>query len=460
MCELAKAISKLSKRTVTAAAAAVLLAGALAGCGGGGSANGGAGSTAQGAGSDPQAAGKTVELRFSWWGAQERHDRTLKMIEKFEELHPNIKIEPEYSAFGAYQEKLATQIAGSNAPDIMSMSLIYIQGYAQRGVLKDMTPYVGKTLNTDGLNQELLANMGTINGELVGLPLSQSASVLFYNSEMLKQAGAEAPKPDMTYDEYFELMRDLKGKLGEGKYGTNDMAGLFEAFMYYLFSKGDVLYKDGQLAYKDENLKEWLEMWDRARKEGIVPPASETASYQLATYDPAKEPILKGTVAFEGPLFVPYYTAMEGMLKDKLEMTTIPRASGSTGTASVLLPGIFLCINENTKHPEEAALFADFMINSTEAADILELERGLPDNRKMVEYLKPKFTEVDNKMLDMLTYIGDHNPGWYDGGPKGSGEVSQLFEQIVQKQQFGKATVDEAVAEFRKEADKVLSKNG
>lgn len=47
----------------------------------------------------------------------------------------------------------------------------------------------------------------------------------------------------------------------------------------------------------------------------------------------------------------------------------------------------------------------------------------------------------------------------YDGGPKGTGEVSKLFEQTVQKQQFGKLTIDEAVAEFRKEADKVFEKN-
>lgn len=439
---------RFGRKSVWTSLSLVLLAGSIAGCGTGG-----------GSEADGESAPQTVELRFSWWGAQERHDRTLKMIQKFEELHPNIKIKPEYSAFGAYHEKLATQVAGNNAPDVMSKSLIYIQDYAQRGILKDLREFVGKELNVDGLDQKLLANQATVNGKLIGLPLSKSASIMFYNSEMFKQAGVEPPKMDMTYEEFFAKVREIKGKLGEGRYGANDMAGLFEAFMYYLFSKGDVLFKDGQLGYKDENLKEWLEMWDKARKEGIIPPASETASYQLATYDPAKEPILKGTVAIEGPLFVPYYTAMEGLMKGKLEMTTIPRVSGSNGTASVLLPGIFLCINEKTKYPKEAAIFANFMINSKEAADILELERGLPDNKDMVEYLKPKFTEVDKKMQDVLDYIGSKNPGWYDGGPKGSGEVGKLFEKTVQKQQFGKATIDEVVAEFRKEADKILGKN-
>jgi multiple sugar transport system substrate-binding protein len=430
----------------------MMAVGVLSGCGG--NAKEAAGTAKEG-----KTAPENVELRFSWWGSQQRNDRTVKMIEKFQQLHPNIKIKPEYSAFGPYHDKLATQVAGNNAPDLISISIIYLKEYADRGVLMDLKPFAGKDISVDGLNQNLLANQATINGKLVGLPLSQSASVMFYNKEMYKQAGVEPPKMDMTYDEFFDKAREMKGKLGKDKYGANDMSGQFEAFMYYLFSKDDVLFKDNKLGYKDENFKAWLEMWDKARKEGIVTPPSETASYQLASFDPGKEPILKGTVAMEGPLFVPYYTSLDGLLKDKLEMTTIPRANTNKKTASVLLPGIFLSMNAKTKHPKEAAMFMDFMINSKDAADILETERGLPDNKNMVEYLKPRFTPLEKKMQEMLDHIAQSDPGWYDGGPKGAGEVGKLFEQTVQKQQFGKATIDEVVAEFRKEANKIFEKN-
>ncbi|WP_409341425.1 ABC transporter substrate-binding protein [Paenibacillus sp. MBLB4367] len=449
-----KWLKAIQSRMLLSALTLVVSAGVVAGCGGT-KTDGTAASTDSKGGSEKE----NVELRFSWWGSQQRHDLTIKMIEKFQQLHPNIKIKPEYSAFGTYHDKLATQVAGSNAPDLISISIIYLKEYADRGVLMDLKNLAGKDIKVDGLDQNLLANQATVNGKLVGLPLSKSGSVMFYNKEMYKQAGVEPPKMDMTYDEFFDKAREMKGKLGKDKYGANDMSGLFEAFMYYLFSKGDVLFKDNKLGYKDENFKAWLEMWDKARKEGIVPPASETSSYQLATYDPNKEPILKGTVAMEGPLFVPYFPSMDGVLKDKLEMTTMPRADVSKKTASVLLPGIFFSMNAKTKHPKEAAMFMDFMINSAEAADILGTERGLPDNKKMVEYLKPKFTPLENKMQDVLEHIGKNDPGWYDGGPKGAGEVGKLFEQTVQKQQFGKATIDEVVAEFRKEANKVFEKN-
>lgn len=37
-----------------------------------------------------------VDLRMAWWGSQDRHDRTIKAIELYESLHPNVKIEYEY----------------------------------------------------------------------------------------------------------------------------------------------------------------------------------------------------------------------------------------------------------------------------------------------------------------------------------------------------------------------------
>ncbi len=32
-----------------------------------------------------------IELRMTWWGSQDRHDRTLKVIELYEEKNPDVK---------------------------------------------------------------------------------------------------------------------------------------------------------------------------------------------------------------------------------------------------------------------------------------------------------------------------------------------------------------------------------
>jgi multiple sugar transport system substrate-binding protein len=265
---------------------------------------------------------------------------------------------------------------------------------------------------------------------------------------------------DMTWDEFFDKAREMKGKLGSKVYGANDMSAIYESFMYYVLSEGEVMYKDNKLGYKDETLKEWLTMWDKARTEGLVPPANETASYQVQSVDPNKEPVTLGTVPIEGPLFTAHYAAFDGMLPGKLDMVTMPRTNKSTKkNGSVLETASFLGISAKTKYPKDSAMFVDFMVNSTEAADILESERGIPDNKQTREYLSKRFTEKENKMLAMLQHVEKSDPSWYDGGPKSAGAVGKQFEQIIQKQQFGKASIDEVIAEFRKEANKVFEKN-
>ena len=59
------------------------------------------------------AAEEPVTLRILWWGSQTRHDLTMAAIEKFMEKNPDIKIEPEYTSWDGYWEKVARSPAAS-----------------------------------------------------------------------------------------------------------------------------------------------------------------------------------------------------------------------------------------------------------------------------------------------------------------------------------------------------------
>jgi multiple sugar transport system substrate-binding protein len=93
-----------------AAAAAAVLSLALTGCGGA-----------------PQASSDgPVTLRFSWWGSDTRHKMTEKLIAAFEAENPNINVEGEYGDWSGYWDKLATQVASQDAPDIIQMDAAYL----------------------------------------------------------------------------------------------------------------------------------------------------------------------------------------------------------------------------------------------------------------------------------------------------------------------------------------------
>ncbi|MBB5924493.1 ABC-type glycerol-3-phosphate transport system substrate-binding protein, partial [Actinoalloteichus hoggarensis] len=71
--------------------AAAVVAGLVTACGG------------AGGDSDGQ-----VELRFTWWGSDDRAEITEEAIALFEERHPNITVNTSYAAFSGYFERLAT----------------------------------------------------------------------------------------------------------------------------------------------------------------------------------------------------------------------------------------------------------------------------------------------------------------------------------------------------------------
>ncbi|MFC7616461.1 ABC transporter substrate-binding protein [Actinokineospora soli] len=116
-----------------ALAAAALLA--VAGCGGAPSADGG-----------------PVTLRFTWWGSDARHTMTQRLIEAFEAEHPGIRVEGEFTGWGDYWDKLATTVAGGDAPDIIQQESRYVREYADRGALLDLTEHVPSVIKTDKLD--------------------------------------------------------------------------------------------------------------------------------------------------------------------------------------------------------------------------------------------------------------------------------------------------------------------
>ena len=153
-------------RFAMAAAAAALLAATASGCG-----SSETGDTADG----------PVELRFSWWGNSDRAEITQQAIDKFEEANPNITVKPEFADFNGYFDRLATTVAGGDAPDVITLGGAYPREYGDRGAL--LATITGANLFTEPY---LLTGGGGPNGA------STSPVLLMY------QKGIEQGNPDVA----------------------------------------------------------------------------------------------------------------------------------------------------------------------------------------------------------------------------------------------------------------------
>ncbi|MGO2541538.1 MAG: ABC transporter substrate-binding protein, partial [Specibacter sp.] len=118
----------ISRRNfITAMATGVAATALLSACGK--SDGGGGGGTAE----------NPTVVNYTWWGNDDRAERTNKAIALFNEKNPTIKVVGTFSDWAGYWQKRATEAAGGGLPDVMQWDLSYLRDYAQRNQLLDLS---------------------------------------------------------------------------------------------------------------------------------------------------------------------------------------------------------------------------------------------------------------------------------------------------------------------------------
>jgi alpha-glucoside transport system substrate-binding protein len=167
--------------TALAGLVAVLLA-VAAGCGGGGSSK----STTTG--------NSSVSGSVKFWGiwAASEQKAFQKVIDGFHKQYPNVTVT--YTSKGNdIPTVLSTAIAGGNPPDMADIAQPgLMKQLVQQGHLKPIT-YAESTIA--GNFSPAWEDLGKVNGKLYGLLYKASnKSTLWYNVNVLKQAGVAPPK--------------------------------------------------------------------------------------------------------------------------------------------------------------------------------------------------------------------------------------------------------------------------
>ena len=229
--------------------------------------------TSGGSNSGGNSGGEEITLRVSWWGSQDRADRTMKAIALFEEANPGVTVLPEFLGWDSYWEKIATQAAGKNLPDVMQMDDAYLADYSARGLLLNLNPHVESgALDLSDVEDTFIAP-GIVDGNLYAENLGANAVGIAYDPAMFEAAGIAEPQPGYTWDDFVEMGRQIQQKLGDGVYGTPLSMGPDE-LKQYLMQRGGFIYNatGDALGYEDDAIMaEWFAFWNGLRKEGLAP---------------------------------------------------------------------------------------------------------------------------------------------------------------------------------------------
>ncbi|WP_339316392.1 sugar ABC transporter substrate-binding protein [Paenibacillus sp. FSL R10-2734] len=390
--------------------------------------------------SDDQSANgskESVELRFSWWGSQVRTENTLKVIELFEKKYPNIKITGEYvGGTDGYWNKINTQIAGGNAPDLIQLGNNFPE-YVSRNTLLDLNPYIGKKINVDHIDKTTIA-AGQVDGITYGISLGSNSFGVAYNTELIKKAGMEPPNGDWTWDGFGKYAADLTKALGKGIYGTVDESRFPLLFNFMARQSGHSLYRDGKVSVVEQDFVNWLSMWDKFRKEGATTTAEMAAAY---TESPDNSSFVEGKTAMHF-IWSNQVNAYQKVMKDEINIVLPPNGGQSAEKGLWLQPSQVVSVNAKTKYPEEAAMFIDFMVNDPEATMILGNERGIPASATAREALMKNATPQDKKIYDFID-IAIQNSTTNDPEPPNGNEFTTEMLNISQSVAFGKKSIAE-----------------
>lgn len=396
--------------------------------------------------------GGDVTLRFAWWGSDARHTATQAAIEAFEEANPGITVEAEFGDWGGYWDRLATQTAGGNAPDVMQMSDAYLAEYAGRGVL---LPLGGLSeIDISGLDAGGVAS-GQVNGEVYALQAGANFPAVLANPALFEAAGIEMPDDTTwSWDDYITLAADLT-KAGVGAVGTDAIIG-DPVTNASLLQNGDSLFTaDGKVGFEKDGLTEFFERVSELTASGAAPAASVITEQMVLS--PDQWGIATGKSAM-GFVWSNLLTTIEGSLGSELKLLRLPSDTKESGL--YLRGAMYYAISAGTKHPAESAKLIDFLLNDEAAADELLAERGLPLNTSIREYIADKVSDPEQRLIAFTVDNADALGTAPSVPAVGGGTYDQVIQRGVSDVLFGTLTPKEASERVHSELTDLLTAAG
>jgi len=403
----------------------------------------------------PTLSDEPVTLSFTWWGNDVRHGITEELIAAFEAEHDNITIEPQYTDWAGYWDKLATTVAAGDAPDIIQMDEKQLSTYAANGVLLDLGT-LGDQLPTGDFPESVLGT-GALDGTQYGIPVGINTYTYMANVDLLDSLGIDVPDDQTwSWDDLNEVAEAVTAASGGAVVGSQSWGFEDGGLNNWLRQHGESLYaEDGspEVTASEKTLAAWWQNLLDVTEAGGTPAPSATIERESAG-------LAESFTATNQSAFGPWWSNQVAALRDasgqNLVPLMVPTPDEGEDAAAYYKPSMFWSASAKTEHPAEVALFLDFLANSEDAADLLLAERGVPANEKIREYITPKLSEVDQEVVgfldDIAPRVGDAPPAT----PPGGGAIETIIDQHTQQVLFGEMSPEDAAASFIEELQRAL----
>ncbi len=168
-------------------------------------------------------------------------EKLHQVVTDIEKRHPGLQVEIDNIPYNEYQQKVTTQLAGGDAPDVIYVEVNNFVDLYLRDVFEDLTPYVQKDgVDLKGYYPGVL-NRFSPNGKVYALPQDTAPTgLVFYNRKMFRDAGL--PYPDASWSwpgSFLSTCQKLTKKDATGKVTQWGFIDAYDIqFENFVFSNG------------------------------------------------------------------------------------------------------------------------------------------------------------------------------------------------------------------------------
>jgi multiple sugar transport system substrate-binding protein len=392
-----------------------------------------------------------IELSVFWWGGTRRAEATEKALRLYSQQNPRVSFRVTWQSLAGYYDRIATQAAGGNAPDLFQIDDTLLTEYTQRQIVLDLTPYVvDQRLDLRGLPPSLV-RYGQVAERTVAVAAAQTAAALVWNRDLVRKLRLPEPHTGMQWREYVDwaarVTRVSNGRVA----GTMDASGDYRAFWLWLRGQGSELYQGRQLGFSSAELLDWFEFWQVARSRRATPSAALVE--QADTGDLAHQLVVTGHTAasFAWSHQLP---ELQRYTDDELAVSAFP----GTPVAQWPRASMYWAGFRGSRHPGVVVDVLNFLTTNVAAGRILGYERGLNASLPVREFVQASITDAAQKRVAALGADLDDLLGPAPAPPpKGHAKVRALLISAAESIRSGKSGARSATSRFIAQANAALA---
>lgn len=401
----------------------------------------------------PAEPGDAVEIRVAWWGAEGRHEQTQEALAVCEAAIGDITTSAEFVTDG-YDDRLATQFAAGNPPDIIQVVSGPISSYGQRGGLLDLAT-VEEHIDTSAISPGVL-NADAVDGTNYAIPITTNASGLVLNVTMMEEYGLERPDDEnWSWDDLFEYAGSVHEASGGEVWGLQQPSEDIRLLNIWARQLGhlDGLYTETGVGLDTDVIASFLQYGLDLQESNGSAPASISIEHQGGGIEQTMIGTGEALLAVRP---INEITALEAGTGSEFALLQLPvHEAGQTGQT---FRSMSWAITSATEHPAEAAQLLDCLQGNLDAAEILQAERGIPANQNVVEHIRDDLSPEQQLMADFVAVVEANAPDVAPmPPPPGADTAEEMLRRYAEDMLFGRTSPDEAAEEFVNELDRSIS---